>query len=456
MISGITRSFGALPRLPDSGALNFKPAAGSRHVLPNGLVIYLLKDATLPVVHLNALVKAGKSYDPPDKAGVGELTAALLKDGGTRKYKSDEIDSALEFLGAEIESSMGLEEARVEMFSLKKDLDRVLDMYASVLMEPAFEDEKTAVKKAEAIEVIRRRNDDPARAAQREALRAFYGAGHPYGRRSEIAGIESLGKADLIACHDDFYRPNNIIITAAGDFGSEGEMLARLEAKFGGWKRRETAFPAIPRVEPVRGRRAYLIRKDIPQAFLAVLQPGIKHLDPAEFPLAAANEVLGGNTFTSRMTSEIRSRKGLAYSVYSYFSKRREYGHLNASCGTKPETYSLALSEMLRQFAIMKNEPVPAAELDDSKNSIINSFVFRFATPFALLNERALYEHYGYPPDYLDKYVDNLSRVDAEAVLEVSKQLFKPEDALIFVIGDPDKFDKPLSDFGPVTELKED
>ncbi|MBU1569920.1 MAG: insulinase family protein, partial [Proteobacteria bacterium] len=89
-------------------------------------------------------------------------------------------------------------------------------------------------------------------------------------------------------------------------------------------------------------------------------------------------------------------------------------------------------------------------------DSIINSFVFRFPTPFDLISERALYEHYAYPADYLDTYVDNMARVDPKAVLETSQKLFKPESSFVFVIGNTKKFDKPLSEFGPVTEVKED
>jgi len=111
---------------------------------------------------------------------------------------------------------------------------------------------------------------------------------------------------------------------------------------------------------------------------------------------------------------------------------------------------------MIRQFELIKTETAPAEEVKRAKDSIINSFVFRFATPFDLISERALYEYYKYEPDYLDTYVDNMAKVDPKAVLETSQKLFKPTDAQIFVIGNSKKFDKPLSTFGDVVELKED
>ena len=455
MALSITTSWALPPILPKIGGIDFKPPKGSRYELANGLVVYLLKDNTLPVIHITAAVRTGKIYDTRDKIGLGDLTAGLLKDGGTLKYKSDDIDKKLEFLGASVESSIANEEARVDMFTLKKDLDEVLDIYASVLIEPAFESDKADLKKAEALEMIRRRNDDPAREAQREAVRAFYGADHPYGWRSEIATVSPLSVADLKEYHSNYYKPNNIIIAAAGDFDSEEAFLNKLKEKFGGWAKAEVKFPVIPPVKINEGRQVYIIEKDISQAFIVMLQKGVKRHDPVEFPLSITNEILGGG-LSSRLAAEIRSRKGLAYSVYSYFSKKPDYGFINASCGTKPETYSQALSEMIRQFELIKTETAPADEVKRAKDSIINSFVFRFATPFDLISERALYEYYRYKPDYLDTYVDNMAKVDPKAVLETSRSLFKPENAMIFVIGNSKKFDKPLSTFGNVTELKED
>ena len=142
--------------------------------------------------------------------------------------------------------------------------------------------------------------------------------------------------------------------------------------------------------------------------------------------------------------------------MYSYFAKKPDYGYILGYVGTKPETYSQALTEMLNQFKLITQELPPSDEVVRARDSIVNSFVFKFPTPFDLITERAAYEYYGYGPEYLDNYVENLAKVDPKAVLETSRKLFKPEDALIFVIGNSKKFDKPLADFGPVTELKED
>ena len=456
LLSAVT-SFALPPALPKLAALDFKPPKGDRVVLDNGMIVYLMKDNTLPVVHMSAYIRTGKINDPADKVGLGELTASLLKDGGTLKYKPEEIDKTLEFLAANVETSMGNEEAHADLTTLKKDLDTVLDIYADVLMNPAFAQDKVKLKRDEELEMIRRRNDDPGREVVREALRSFYGPGHPYGWRSEEATVNAVTIEDMKAYHANYFRPNNIILAVAGDFASNNEMLAKLKAKFGAWPKGEVKFPVIPPVKIEGKRQVFLIDRDISQTFIVMLQKGIKRHDPVYYPLTITNEILGsGSGLSSRLFAEVRSRRGLAYSVYSYSSPRPDYGFTLAYCGTKPDTYSQALAEMLRQFKLIGEEQAPAPEVQMAKDSIINSFVFKFPTPFDLITERASYEYYGYPADYLDTYVEKIAAVTPADVLSTAKKLYHPDDALIFVIGNAKKFDKPLSEFGQVTELKED
>jgi len=216
-------------------------------------------------------------------------------------------------------------------------------------------------------------------------------------------------------------------------------------------------FPVIPPVRLAGGRRVYHVEKDIAQTYIVMLMKGIKRHDPAEYPLTVANEIVGGGSgLSSRLAAEIRSRKGLAYSVYSYPAKKPDYGYSLAYCGTKPETCAQALDEMLRQFDLIGREAAPEEEVKMARDAIVNSFVFKFPTPFELVCERASYEYYGYRPDYLDTYVSKLSAVGPAEVLAAAKELYRPDGALLFVIGSSKKFDRPLSSFGPVTELPED
>ncbi len=443
------------PGMPAAPDVTFHPPSGERFVLDNGLTVYLMRDNTLPVVHIAALVRTGNAYDPADKVGLTELTAQMLKDGGTRSYSADEIDRQLEFLGASIESSAFSEETRVTMTSLRKDFDKVLDIYSEVLRAPVFDEEKLKLAKAEELELLRRRNDKPSDTVFREGKRLYYGAGHPYGWRKEPAGISAISRADLQAVHADYFKPNNVILAVSGDFASDQEAIDALKAKFGAWEKGAVKAPVIPEVKPVKGSHLYFIDKDVAQTFILILQKGLGYNSPEEYPLTVLSEVLGGS-MQSRLMVEVRTKRGLAYTVQSSSVRRTKGGFTYTYCGTKPETYSQALKEILRQLRLTGEEKMPADELKLGKDAIINPFVFKFPTPFKLIAERASEEFYGLKDGYLDNYVQRIRAVTQDDVLRTGKDIYDPADAVILVIGDSKKFDRPLSEFGQVTELKED
>lgn len=443
------------PELAKLGQIKFSVPQVSRYALDNGLVIYILKDNTLPVIHVSAMIHTGSSRDTKAKAGLAQMTTSLIKDGGTRKYKAEDLDKTLEYLGAALETSAYTEEASAEMTALKKDFDKVLDIYADVLRNPVFEDSKIEINRAEEMEMVRRRNDSPSKAAMREARRMFYGTDHPYGWRPELETIKSITKEDLTSFHSTHFRPNNMILAVSGDFSSEEEMLGKIKEKFGDWSRGDIPSFNSPTPAFTGGRKVYFIDKDVSQAFLVVMQKGLNRANPEYYQLSVLTDILGGG-FQSRLFGEVRTKRGLAYDVSAGAAGLRDSGFVVSTCGTKPQTYSQAMSEIIHQLGLIGKEPVTTEELERSKGSIINPFVFKFSTPQRLAVQRAAEEFYGYKRGYLDSYVEDISKVDLAAVQAAGKKILDPENALIFVIGNSKKFDKPLSEFGPVTELKED
>ena len=443
------------PGMPAAPDLEFRPPKGERFVLDNGLVVFLMKDNTLPVVHLSAMVGVGNAHDPAAKIGLVELASQMLKDGGTKSYTADEIDKQLEYLGASIESAAYSEESRLDMTTLKKDLGQVLDIYAEVLRAPVFNEEKLKILKDEELEMLRRRNDKPNDVLFREAKRMFYGANHPYGWRKEAATVAAITRADMQAFHAAYYKPNNIILSVSGDFASDEAMLKTLKEKFSSWEKGTVARAEIPDFEPKKGRQIYFIDKESAQTFIVIFQKGLGYNSPGEYPLTVLTEILGGG-MQSRLMTEVRSKKGLAYTVNSSSPRRTKKGFTYTYCGTKPETYSQALAEILKQLERAGSEPVPQDELKRGKDAIINPFVFKFPTPFKLISERASEEYYNLKDGYLDNYVSRIRKVSQEDLLATAKDIFDTKNALIFVIGNSKNFDKPLSEFGPVTELKED
>lgn len=441
-------------KLPEIKSVQFQPPQGEKMTLKNGITVYYMQDNTLPVVHLQAIVKTGKIYDPAKLAGLGTITLDLMHEGGTAKYPSAKMDKTLENLGASISATLSLEEATFDMTSLKKDFSAVLDIFADVLRNPAFEADKVKLVKSEYIAITDRRNDEPGRSVSSEALRRFFGPNHPYGQRMEKATINAITVADMKKWHKNYVQPGNMMLAVAGDFGSSENLANELEKAFGSWQAGKTEFPKIEQPKSIAKRKVFHIQKPSSQTYIAMVQTAPKRLSQDEYALSVANEILGGG-LSSRLAAEVRSRRGLAYTVYSYAGKRSLEGFEMAYCGTKPSTAAEAIEVMLGEFRKIQEEPVPTEELERAKSSIVNSFVFRFPTPFSLITNRMGYDYYNYPKDYLENYVQNIEKIDAAAVQDAAKRLFRPDDMIIFVIGDASKFDKPLSTFGEVVELTE-
>ena len=210
----------------------------------------------------------------------------------------------------------------------------------------------------------------------------------------------------------------------------------------------------VEKPESMGKRKIFHIQKPSSQAYIAMVQTAPKRLSEDEYALSVLNEMLGGG-LSSRLAAEVRSRRGLAYTVYSYASKRALEGFEMAYCGTKPSTVAEAIEVMLAEFKKIQEEPASKEEVERAKSSIINSFVFRFPTPFSLITNRMGFDYYNYPADYLENYVQNIEKIDSAAVQEAAKRILRPDDMIIFVIGDSAKFDKPLSTFGDVVELTE-
>jgi len=442
------------PKFPEMGKIEFTPPKADRWEMSNGMIVYFQSDKTLPIIHLTAMIKTGKVYDPADKKGLGELFITMIRDGGTKKYSAQEIDKRLEYLGASIESSINNEEARLSMTCLKKDFDEVLDIFFSMLKEPAFEEKIFNLKKEEELEIIRRRNDKADREAMREALRIFYGKDHPYGWRPEKETISAISIEDLKKYAENYLKAGNIIIAAAGDIDKK-DFNEKINQKSSGLKEGKATRPSIPNISLPQKRQIYLIDKPISQTSVVILNEGIKRHDDREYPLAVLSEYMGGG-IQSKLGREIRSKRGLAYTVYSYFAKRDKSGFIMTYLGTKPSSVYEGISQILKELEDSARGLNEKEGIESAKSQIINSFIFRFPTAFSIVEERASYEFYGYKDDYLDNYVRKIDSVTYKDVDNVASSFYKTDKALIFVIGDAKKFDKPLSELGEVKQVQEE
>ncbi len=426
--------------------------AYERVQLANGMVLYLCEDHDFPLIELSATVRAGGIYEPADKVGLAGVTGAVMRTGGTASWSGDEIDETLEAMGANVETWIGDDTGGAYLSCLSEDFDKALAVLAEVLASPRFDQEKIDLAKQEARAGIARRNDDPMQIAGREFTRVIYGPDHPLARQIEYATIDAIERADLVRFHRDHVGPDRTYLVAIGDF-APAEMKAKLEKAFAGWTRAAAPLPADPEI-PEFPRTVNVVDKDdLTQSTVYLGHLGIRASDPNYAAIQIANRILGGG-FASRLFVEVRSNRGYAYSTGSAPGTGFRFpGVFTAFVGTKSGSTQDATQVIIDQITKMTTEPVTPAELQRARDGVLNAEVFNFDTKREILDRQVLYEMYGYPPDFLQKYMTAVKALTPETVLTACQAVWKPENLSILAVGNREDWDGDLSRFGPVNTI---
>ena len=421
--------------------------------LANGMRLFLLEDHELPLVNVSVMIRAGSVYEPAEKIGLASITGEVMRTGGTASRTGDEIDEELEAIAASVETGIGLNSGSASMSVLKGDLDKGLSILADVLMNPAFREDKIQLAKMQVGSSIARRNDSVGAVAGREFDKLIYGADSVYARHAEYATIGSITRDDLVAFHRKYFGPNNAMLAVWGDFNTK-EMIEKIEQVFEKWDKIDLQLPRVPEVKYDFRKTVNVVRKDdVNQSNVYMGHIGGLRSDPDFFSLIVMNKILGGG-FTGRLFKNVRSREGLAYSVYGSYSANYDYpGEFYVGCQTKSEKTVYAIQAMLREVEKMKESEVTDEELALAKDSFLNSFVFNFDTKGEIVNRLMVYEYFGYPADFLLKTKANVEKVTKADVLRVARKHLHPDKLQILAVGRPDDFGQPLSVLGPVNEI---
>jgi len=404
-----------------------------RIVTKNGITLLIVEQHSLPIIHIEALVKAGSIYDPEAKAGLANLVANLL-DEGTRTRSSVEIAEAIDFIGGSLSTSGGDDYSTVSVRILKKDLNRGLELLADVLMNPVFLQAELDRKRGETIGMILAEQDDPGIVAEK-AFNDLIFFPHPYHR--SVKGLEStlpaISRADLIGFHERYYRPNNTLMAIVGDI-TEPEISAFVSKYFGAWEPKKTKPPAVPRAHKLDHKTVRLIDKDLTQASIILGHLGIDRKNPDYYALTVMNYILGGGGFSSRMLAHIRDDQGLAYSVNSHFDADLYPGSFTASLQTKNVSAKPAIQGLLEEIKKIREKTVTDQELEDAKAFLVGSFPLRLDTTSKLSHLLTTIEFYGLGLDYLEKYPRLIQSVTKEDVLHAARKYLDPERYALVVV----------------------
>lgn len=421
----------------------------NRYELPNGLVVYLMEDHELPFISGTAMVRVGDRWEPESQLGLAELTGTVMRTGGTKQYTGDELNQLLEQEAASVEAGIGTDSGSVSFSSLTEDVDKVFGWFTGVLTEPVFAPEKLELAKSQVRGGIGRRNDDPGEILSREFVKLIYGANSPYARSTEYANLDRIDRESLVKLHQQYFHPNNTILGISGDFNPQ-QMQKLISEKLGAWQPKENLeLPPLPAVNQATTGGIFLIpQPQLTQSYIQIGHLGGTLKDADFVPLDVVNGVMNG--FGGRLFDEIRSRQGLAYSVYGSWSPRFDYPGVFVTGGqTRSEATVPFIKGILGEIDRLRTAPITPAELARAKDSTLNSFIFNFQTPRQILSRLMRYAYYGYPQDFIFQYQKQVANVTAADIQRAAQTNLQPDKLVTLVVGNPDGIQPSLTVLNP-------
>jgi zinc protease len=425
----------------------------SRFELDNGLIVYLMEDHELPLIGGTAMFYTGERLEPGDKVGLAGITGSVLRSGGTVQHPPDELNLLLEQRAAFVETGIDATTGSASFSTLTEDLPEVFGLFAEVLRQPAFPQDRIDLLKSQIRGGIARRNDNPGDVAGREFQKLIYGDQNPYARTVEYTTLDNISRDDIINFYQAYFHPNNMILGIVGDFESE-EMRSLIEAEFSDWQP-NSALAERPQLPEVTQAQTGVFLVDQPQLTQSYIQIG--HLggqldNPDHAALSVVNEVLNG--FGGRLTNEVRSRQGLAYVVYAYWSPRFDFpGTFIGGGQTRSETTVPFIQSVLAEIERIRTAPITEEELVRAKDSVLNAFIFNFQEPGQVLARLMRYEYYGYPEDFIFQYQQAVETTTIEAVQQAAQEHLKPENIITLVVGNAAAIQPPLNSLGTNVEV---
>lgn len=406
----------------------------TRSVTPNGMTVLFLEQHFLPTVEIHALVKVGSAQDPPDKAGLANLTASLL-DEGTQTRTSRQIAEQIDFVGGSLEAHAAEDFTTVSARVLKKDADLGFTLLADVLQHPAFHKQEFERVRTQILGEILSDDDDPGNVAMK-AFHQLIFHGHPYSWPAH--GVEdTLNKitvADVQQFHAREYLPNQTILVIVGDLTQE-QAVTLVQTHFGSWKKGTPSPYQLKKPTPIDRKMVQLIEKDLTQSTIVLGHTGISRTNPDYYAVTVMNYILGAGGFSSRLMDSIRDKQGLAYGIMSQFDSRLLPGAFFISLQTRTEVTNQAISGVLTEIKGIRDAPVTDQELNEAKSFIVGSFPLRVDSSAKLANVLAQVEFYNLGLDYFTNYPKAIEKVTKEEVLRVAKQYLDPQHYALVVVG---------------------
>ena len=417
----------------------------------NGMTGFFLEDHEIPIVDIHMLIPTSRA--PKDKTGLADMAVWVMRNGGTEAWPADRINEELEFIAAQLEFRPGAREATVHLNCLKKDLDLCLGILGDLLRAPAFPEEAIELRRGTMLEDIRRENDEPRGVAFREFRKVLYGD-HPMAWRATEETVSSITRDDLVAFHDAYFRPNNVLIGISGDV-TKDEIVKALDKALAGWEQRPVAIQPEPELALRFTPSVHYAEKDMNQAIILIGHLGLNTRDENRPAVDLMNTVLGGGSFSSRIMQRVRSDEGLAYHAGSYYMDDPwTYGSFTATSQTKSDAAGRAASLIIDLIREMQESGPTAEEFEAAKQAYLNNQAFEYESKARVVQELVRLKWQGMPLDTPQRDIEAIENLTLDDVRKAARDYLHPEGLAILFVGDESQFEVPLSTFGEVERIE--
>ena len=407
-----------------------------RVVSPGGIEAWLVRDHSVPITAIEFSFRGtGGAHDPAGKDGLAEMTASLI-DEGAGELDSQAFQRKAEDMSIRISFSAGMETFRGSLKTLNRHRDAAADLLRLSLTAPRFDPDAVARIRQQILVGLQQQSTDPDSIARRVWRRAVF-ADHPYGRpvggtAESVAGITIDDMKDYVATR---FARDNLVIGVVGDITTDalGPMLDNI---FG-------ALPATFSPTPVAeaaiksGGETYVVEMDNPQSVVVFGQAGVSRDDPDYYAAYVMNYVLGGGGFASRLYHEVREKRGLAYSVYSYLNPTRRGALITGGVATRNDQVATSLSVIRDEWRRMYEEGPTEAELANAKTFLNGSYPLRLSSTSSIARTLVSMQYHNLGRDYIAQRAKFIDAVTLDDVRRAAKRLLAPEKLTVVVVGKP-------------------
>lgn len=409
---------------------------------PAGITYWLVEDDTADMVSMSFLFRGGSVLDPAGKEGLSDLAASTM-DEGAGTLPSQAFRRILDDKSITLSFRAGRDTFGGTFLTLNRYRDEAFDLLRLALTEPRFDEDAVERIRSQILIGKSRAQTDPNDRAGKALFKTLFG-NHPYGSPGDgtSASIAAITLKELKAFPANRLAKDRLILGVVGNIDAAA-LTPLIDHAFGALPETVGPVPTIAAIEPIEGETV-IVDQDVPQSVAILAQPGLDREDPDYYAAYIATHILGGGGFESRLVNEVRVKRGLAYSTYAYMMDLDAAPLIMSGVATRNDAMAESLDVIRREWALMGENGVTAAELNDAKTYLTGSYALRFTTAGRIARALTGIQFYDFGIDFIDRRNSYIDAVSLEDVNRVANRLFNSEALTTVVVGRPENIEATI------------